>query len=1209
MEKLRNVNMLNQVSSRRQEAALRWNRRHEDEPFSEHSPGLPGRLSIEAPMRRAFQLSWFPPSLVLLMAVLLVAVPSRGEGLSRDQQIADLERQIQDLTRRLTELRQAEEASKPKPELGLPASWVKTLHWRCIGPAAMGGRIVALSVFEADPTTYWVATASGGLLKTINNGVTFEHQFDRQSTVSIGDVCVAPSDRNIVWVGTGENNPRNSVSYGDGVYKSTDGGKTWTNMGLKKSFQIGRIAIHPKDPNTVYVGALGRLYGPSEERGLYKTTDGGKTWQRVLFVDDKTGVIDIQMHPTEPDTLLVATWERMRDGFDSHRGEPPVADGYDAYDPIKKWGPGSGIWKTSDGGKNFKRLTAGLPSVTMGRIGIDFYRKDPKVVFAIIDTERIGLGIPPSPTFLGIQAEDNPGGGAKLVAVTADAPGGKAGLKVGDIIKAIDKKELKKYLELVQAITAHQPGDKVTLTVLRGKETIEVPVVLGKRPVQEPPVPAFLDFTGENTADGVRITKLPERGPFVRAGLQIGDLVTAVADKKVTTMKELTDLLGQKAGATVTLKVIRGKEAKELTLTTPRQPFRSNRPYSFWYGGQRENVQNQQGPDGPNLGGVYKSVDGGETWARINSVNPRPMYFSQVRVDPLDENWIYVLGIPMYRSTDGGKNFKMEGTENVHPDQHALWINPRDSRHMIIGCDGGFYVSYDRAAKWDYLSTAAIGQFYHVVLDSSRPARAFGGLQDNGSWGGPTRTLNGQGPINEDWFVVSGGDGFVCRVDPTDPDLVYFESQDGNMGRHHLKTGEFRMIRPPPPKNAPPYRFNWNTPFILSSHNPRLDYCGGNHIFRSLNSGDDLRPISPEISRTKRGTASALAESPRDPAVLWAGSDDGFLWITRDGGTTWTNVTDKVGLPGPRWVASIEPSRYVDGRCYVVFDAHRSDDDNPYVFVTEDFGQTWKPLNGNLPWGSTRVLREDIENPDVLYLGTEFAAWASIDRGVVWTKISNNLPTVAVHEFAQHPTTGEMVAATHGRSLWVVDVSALRQTKPATLKAAATLFRPAPTTRWRREPSRGQPYGNGHRYFAGENPPDGAQIYYSLSAKAKKLQLQVFDYAGRLVRNLPVANEPGLHRVTWDLVTEDNSGVFGALTGILPLTGSSVAGPGGPRQRRGPRAAPAGMYRVVLTVDGTAFPQGLRLENDPALKDPERIADDGEEEREKEERKPAKIDD
>jgi photosystem II stability/assembly factor-like uncharacterized protein len=1147
------------------------------------------------------------------MAACLPAVSGpAAEELNRAQQIADLERQIQELTKKLNELKR--EAS-PEPQTGLPTSWVKTLHWRSIGPAAMGGRVVAISVFEADPTTYWIATASGGLLKTVNNGVTFEHQFDREATVSIGDICVAPSNKDVVWVGTGEHNPRNSVSYGDGVYKSTDGGKTWQNMGLKKSFQIGRIAVHPKDPNTVYVGALGRLYGPSEERGLYKTSDGGKTWQKILHVDDRTGVIDVQMHPTDPDTLLVATWERRRDEFDSHRGEPAQPDGYDPYDPAVKWGPGSRIYRTTNGGKTFEKLTRGLPAVAMGRIGLCYYRKDPRVVFAVIDTEKIGLGTPPSPVYLGVQGEDAPGGGAKLTDVTANAPAARAGLREGDVIKAIDKKDLKNFEQLVKEITSRKVGDKLALTVQRGKDAVQISAVLGKRP--EPPAPAApspVDFVGESTPEGLKVTRLPANGPSARAGLQVGDVIQNVADKKVASLKEVTDFLNQKGvGDKVVAKVLRGKEVKEITLTVaprPAGPFRSSRPYAFWYGGQRENVQDQQGPGGHEYGGVYKSSDGGESWTRVNSVNPRPMYFSQIRVDPSDDKLVYVLGIAMYRSSDGGKTFKAEGAASVHPDQHALWINPRDGRHLIIGCDGGFYVSYDRGAKWDYQSTMAIGQFYHVAVDNRRPYRVYGGLQDNGSWGGPTHTLDGQGPINDDWFVVGMGDGFVCRVDATDPDLVYSESQDGFIGRLNLRTGQRSFIRPRDQAGKPPYRFNWNTPFILSAHNSRIFYSGGNYVFRSLREGEDLKPISPEITRTKRGTATALAESPRNPDVLWAGTDDGYLWVTRDGGANWTNVTEKVGLPGPRWVASIEASRFADGRAYVAYDGHRSDDDSPLVYATEDFGKTWKSLRGNLPTGSTRVLREDPENRDLLYLGTEFAVWASLDRGAAWTKINNNLPTVAVHELAIHPSAGEVVAATHGRSLWVLDVTALRQIKPDTARAKAVLFRPGTATRWHSEPVRGQPYGSGNHRFVGENPPRGASIYYALSAKAQKVLLQVLDYTGKAVRSLEVKNEPGLHRVVWDLTRTSpaESGLLGGLGSLLAVTGLGPEAVAAARTRgRAALPVPAGMYRVVLSVDGQSFEQGLRLENDPVLKATDIVAD-GEQEREEREHRPPKTD-
>ncbi len=1028
--------------------------------------------------------------LLVLGLVFLAAAPESVAEPPNAKEIADLEKQIGELTKKLNELRQ---------KSGVPADgafnpeWLKALSWRCIGPAAMGGRITALAVYEADPSTYWVATASGGLLKTVNNGNTFEHQFDRESTVSIGDVAVAQSDKNIVWIGTGENNPRNSVSYGDGVYKSTDGGKTWKNMGLRKSFQIGRIVIHPKNPNIVYVGALGRLYGPNPERGLFKTTDGGQTWEKIHFVDDKTGVIDVQMHPTDPETLLVATWERQRDEFDSWFGEPAAPEGFFQYDPVKKWAPGTMLWKTTDGGKTFAKANKGLPLCNLGRMGIDWYRKEPNVVYLVVDCEKIGMGPPQAePGFLGIAGEDAEVG-AKLTQVTKDSPAEKAGLQAGDIILSVDNKLILSYKQLVETLQNQKVGDKLTLQVSRKREKKELAVSLGKRP-----------------------------GP-------------------------------------------QGNQ---------------KRPFTSHLGGQSANVQDKQGPDGWQYGGVYRSTDGGETWTRINSLNPRPMYFSQIRVDPTDANYVYVLGIALHRSRDGGKTFTDDGGHGVHPDQHALWINPRDGRHMIVGCDGGFYATYDRMQHWDFLNHVALGQFYHVAVDTRQPYHVYGGLQDNGSWGGPSRSLRyGSGIINEDWTMVGGGDGFVCRVDEQKPDVVYFESQDGGLARRHLKTGEFAGLRPKAPQGTA-YRFNWNTPFILSQHNSHIVYMGGNFVFRSFRQGDDLRPISPEITRTKRGSATALAESPRNAAVLWAGTDDGALWVTRDGGGKWTNVAEKLGLPGPRWIASIEASRFAEGRAYVVCDAHRSDDDEPYVFVTEDFGQTWHSLRANLPTGSTRVLREDVTNPDLLYLGTEFTAWTSLDRGKSWHKLNANLPTVAVHEIAVHPTAGEIVAATHGRSLWVLDVTSLRQMTAEVFKEKVHLFEPQPTVRWRSEASKGSIYGMGSRHFIGQDPPRGAQIYYSLAKKADKVSLKIADITGKVIKELPGKTDAGLNRVSWEL------------TGKLGRSGESPVTPG--------------VYRVLLTVDGVELTQTVRVEPDPTV--PSAAAESYEELREREKKARVVVD-
>jgi photosystem II stability/assembly factor-like uncharacterized protein len=951
-------------------------------------------------------------------------------------------------------------------ETTLPPAWLKPLTWRCIGPANMGGRITALAVYEADPTTFWIATASGGLLKTNNNGISFEHQFDHEATVSLGDVCVAPSDKNIVWAGTGESNPRNSVSYGDGVYKSSDGGKTWKNMGLRKSFQIGKILIHPQNPNVVYVGALGRLYGPNEERGLFKTADGGQTWERIFYVDDKTGVIDMRMHPAHPDTLLVATYERLRDG-------------YDYNDPAKKFGEGSGLHRTRDGGKTWQKISKGLPTGKLGRLGIDWYRKDPRVVYLLVESEHIGEAprAVARMAYLGIQGE-NAEQGVRITQVSRNSPGERAGLKVDDVLTRFGAKTIEGYSDLLEEIPRYKGGDKVKLRVRRGQEMKEIEVTLATR---------------GNARDGS-----------------------------------------------------------------------TNPPFLDRLGGQAANVQDRQQPDGFQYGGVYRSTDEGESWTRINSLNPRPMYFSQIRVDPNDDKHLYVLGIALHRSRDGGKTFQPDGGRGAHGDHHALWIDPRDGRHMVVGGDGGSYVTYDRMATWDHLNHMAIGQFYHVDVDTRRDYRVYGGLQDNGSWGGPSRTHSLTGPINEDWVRVGGADGFRCRVDPTDPDLVYSTAQYGGLRRLNLRTGETTSIRPAAGRR---YRFNWNTPFVLSHRNPRIYYCAGNVVFRSLDRGNDLRVISGEITATERGSASALAESPRNPDVLYVGTDDGYLWVTRDSGKEWTNISKNIGLPGRRWVASIEPSRFDEGRAFVVCDGHRSNDDEPYVCLTEDYGKTWKSLRGNLPWGSTRVLREDLENPNLLYLGTEFGAWCSLDRGQSWTRLNTNLPTVAVHEFAQHPTAGEIVAATHGRSLWICDVTALRQLTPQALQAEARLYRPLTAVRRHLEPSRGRT----NRRFMGENPPAGACLYYSFAKKPTQAHLQVLDIDGRLVRELEVKTETGLHRVVWNLTHRPERRPEG---GARSGRDSSTA-------RVGLPVAP-GTYLVVLSVDGKEHRQSLRVEGDPS---------------------------
>ncbi len=1123
--------------------------------------------------------------------------------------------------------------SEKEPEGLVPKAWLAQMPWRSIGPGNMGGRITSLAVNAKDPSMWWAATASGGLLKTVNNGTTFEHQFDKERVVSIGDVAVSQSNPEIVWVGTGECNPRNSVSWGNGVYKSVDGGKTWKHMGLKGTFQIGAVRIHPENPDVVYVGALGRLWGHNEERGLYKTADGGKTWKRIHYVDEKTGVIDVQMHPNDPDTLLVATWERQRGGFDVNA-------------PTKKWGPGTGLYKTTDGGKTFKHITKGLPSCQIGRIGLDYYRKNPEVVFMVLETEKIGQE-PPNAPFMGVNGRDADAG-ARLTAVTKGGPAMKAGLKKDDIVLSVDGKTIHSWTDLLREIRQHVKGDKVKLEVSRARKGVEIDLKLGSRPKPK-------------------------------------------AEKEEST--------------------------NAAAMRRPRGPF------GAFLGGQQPNLQDQQGKEGYEYGGVYKSTDGGESWTRINSVNPRPMYFSEIRVDPTDEKKLWLLGIRLWKSVDGGAKFTPDGHgRGVHVDHHALWIDPSDSRHMILGNDGGIYVTHDAGKSYRHLNNIAIGQFYDVGVGPRRDYRVYGGLQDNGSWGGPSRARHGSGPTNEDWIRIGGGDGFRVRIDKHDPEQVYFQSQYGGIARRHLESGERRMMKPRAPKGST-YRFNWSTPFLLSHHNSRIYYAAGNKVFKSVDRGNGMRAISPDITVTKEGSASTLAESPRDPLVLWVGTDDGGVWMTKDGGHTWTDiyakpdptvkkrkatppkeptpppmpkepssargdhprpeggkppadatsdpangngdhkngngngdepkkaetpkpspraqrfldrvmrrdengdgVLQKAELPermagaiktfdknadgaldrdellaamsarpgrsaargdrprrsGPRakapkktpagkplaeiqpdrrWVSWIEPSRFETGRAYMTFDGHRSDDERVTLYVTEDFGKSWRSIRSNLPdWaGPARVLREDLVNKNLLYLGTEFGAWVSVDRGESWTSLNSNLPTVAVHAFALHPTAGEIVAGTHGRSLWVLDVTALRQMTSETVKADAHLYKPNVAIQWRPQPSRGRTAS-----FVGTNPATGAVLCYSLAKKTPSVKLEVATQDGSVIKTLEAKGDAGLHRVVWNLRRDRKPGA---------------------RRRFGARVKP-GTYQAVLTVGEKRHTQDVVVEMDPEHVDP-----------------------
>lgn len=826
---------------------------------------------------------------------------------------------------------------------------------RNIGPANMGGRIVDLAVVEKNPDTYYVAAATGGVWKTTDAGATWAPITD-YVTCSIGAVAVSQSHPDVVWIGSGEANPRNSVTWGDGVYKSTDGGKSWTHMGLKETQHIGRVVIHPTNPDIVYVAALGHIWGPNPERGLFKTTDGGKTWQHVLKLDADTGCIDLAMDLSEPDTLYASAYAVRRDGFSGG-------------DPAKVIGPKAGLYKTTDGGKSWSKMGKGLPDNQYGRCGISVYRKDPKIVYAIVQTDKTGVG-----------------------------------------------------------------------------------------------------------------TK-----------------------------------------------------------------------------GNKENVKGLSANDG----GVFRSEDGGASWTQMNSVVPRPFYYGQIRIDPQDDQRIYVLGTAFYVSYDGGKKFDAAKQKGVHVDHHALWINPKDNKHLILGNDGGLYVSKDRNVNWAAIRGMALAQFYGIAVDMRKPYRVYGGLQDNGSWGGPSETRTELGITLADWRNINGADGFHCQCDPTNPNIVYAESQYGKPVRIDLnavgkggKKGSGKGIQPKVAKGSNDvYRWNWSSPMLLSPHDPQTLFYGGNYLFRSNDRGDTWKRISPDVTYGKAGTTykstghtlTTIAESPKKAGVIYVGSDDGRVHVTKDNGETWADVSDAVpGVPKNRWITRVECSHHDEATAYLTIGRHRNDDHKPYVFKTTDYGATWKSIASNLPKdGPVNVIRESSRNPYLLFVGTEYAVHVSLDGGQVWHHLKGNLPVVPIHDLVIHPRDRDLVIGTHGRSVYVMDIGPLEEMTPKVLAQPVHLFsvRSAQAYTPKKVETKAKSY-------VAPNPPVGASIHYILKSPAKTVTIAFEGGKDVLLPTLGGATKGGLHRVLWNL---QDGNVQKALV-------------------------PPGDYNVHLIVDGQRFTQKLKVE-------------------------------
>jgi photosystem II stability/assembly factor-like uncharacterized protein len=890
-------------------------------------------------------------------------------------------------------------SSLPAAGQSNPADALKNLEFREIGPANMGGRIDDFAVVESNPNVVYVGVASGGVWKTVNNGTTFQPVFDKEGVSTIGDIAIAPSDPSIVWVGSGEPNNRQSSSWGDGVYKSLDGGKTWKNVGLGATHHIGRIMIHPRNPDVVYVAALGHLWGPNAERGVYKTTDAGKTWTLVLKINEDTGVSDLAMDPESPDTLYAAAYQRRRTPYGFNGG-----------------GPGSAIYKSVDGGASWKKLVKGLPYENggdVGRIGLDIYRKDPNIVYALVQHDK---------------------------------------------------------------------------------------------------------------------------------------------------------------------------------------------------------------------GGVYRSEDKGETWKKMSDTDPRPSYYSQVRIDPNNDLRIWVLGAQMFFSEDGGKNFVTDRVQRIHGDFHALWIDPANSNHIITGSDGGIHWSWDNGKSWDFLNTVAIGQFYEVGLDNEKPYHICGGLQDNGSWCGPSRTLTQDGISNEDWQVIHGGDGFYAAIDNVEPWIVYTESQDGFLARRDLHTGQERSIKPQAKAGDPPYRFQWNSPVAVSAHEHTTIYYGGNHLFRSTDRGDSWTRLGadlttgaernklpilgkvPDKSTLSRHdgvqeypTITTFSESPLTPNVLWVGTDDGNLQVTRDGGKSWKNVAGRApGVPKGTYVSRVAASKYSEGTAYAAFDGHRGDDYNVYLFMTTDYGESWKAIRNGIPdsAGSVHVVREHPRSQNLLFAGTEFGLWVSWDRGATWTALKNNFPTVPVDDIQIQARENDLVLGTHGRSIWVFDdLTPIEKFDSGVAGSDLTFFPPRASTTFHLRQRR---WSAGQKMFVAKNAPYGAILNYYLKdavppeapkdadkdkkddkekaaaepKKEGKVKITVLDRDGKVVREFDGPGGAGVNRTNWDL--RWNSPAEPTPEQLEAAAAGFDFGP------RGPLVEP-GEYTVKIKAGVKEQSQKVVVEEDPRI--------------------------
>jgi len=870
---------------------------------------------------------------------------------------------------------------------------IAATEYREIGPTRQSGRFVDIAVPADDPHTFYIATASGGLWRTNNRGISFDVLFADQADVfSIGAIAVSQTNSNVLYLGSGEGNNSRSSYWGNGMYKSTDYGDTWTNVGLPESHHFGRIVVHPTNPDVVYAAALGKLYSENDERGLYKTTNGGRSWDQVLApeVEGRTiGVVDVVMSPADPNTLYAATYDKVRLPY--------------TFDLA---GPGSRVYKTTDGGDNWIQIGAGLPEGMLGRIGIDVYDKDPNILYATIENA--------------------------------------------------------------------------------------------------------------NKAD--------------------------MSDED-----------------------------------------------------RRQELLNHESSRGMIGGEVYRSNDAGLTWERASeegaNVGGGPAYYyGQIIVDPNDPEKVHVLSAASWGTSDGGATWDRRPL-GFGGDDHALWINPNDSRHMILGYDHGMGVTYDAGENWYHPDFQSLAQFYAIGIDNSYPYRVAGGLQDNGS-AMAYNTNPAGGPVRlEDWSRVGGGDGMFNEFDWCEGRFLYNESQFGPISRLDLETGESKGIR----HQDADMRYNWMAPIMVSPHNCDVVFHAGNKLMRSPFRGETWEVISPDLSKNdpatlttgkggdgniQYGTITTIDESILKAGLIWAGTDDGNVQVTQDGGDNWADVTDNIPNNPEYWVTRVEASHHELGTAYVSFSGLRNDDFGAYVYKTSNFGESWTDISSNLPKSSVNVVIEHYENPNLLFVGTDLQVHASLDGGMNWQSMKGDMPTVPVHDIEIHTRENDLVVGTHGRGIYIADVSELSQVNSMNMTAQAHLFDPEDKVRYVASDRMNRSYSN----FDGESEPSGSTLSYYLGSEATDVSVSIYR-STVMIAELEGETEAGFHEIMWDMTSRrersEAEQEVARGQGQGGGRGGFGRGRGGPdRTRFEVNEAPAGEYRVVLTVDGQEMDSTVRILKD-----------------------------